>query len=60
MVWRFELEGKKWYHEHCKTRGEAETLRTRLKKQGWEEIKTKVVPKGIQVLWRGKARAQKN
>lgn len=53
MVWRFEVEGKKFYHEHVTTRGKAETLRTQLKKQGWEEVKTKVVPKGIQVLWRG-------
>lgn len=54
MVWRFETDGKKYYHEHVTTRGQAETLRTRLKKEGWEEVRTLKTPKGFQVLWRGK------
>lgn len=54
MVWRYEHDGAKYYHEHVVTRGRAETLRTQLKKQGWDEVRTVKTAKGIQVLWRGK------
>lgn len=56
MVWRYEHDGAKYYHEFVESRGRAETLRTQLKKQGWAEVRTVTTPKGIQVLWRGKPR----
>jgi len=53
MVWRVEVEGKKFYHRSVHTRGAAEALRTKLKKT-YEVVKTQKTEKGFTVLWRGK------
>jgi hypothetical protein len=53
MVWRYVKDGEKYYYENVNTRGQAETVRTQLKKQGWKEVKTEKTEKGFKVLWRG-------
>jgi len=59
MVWRKKIEGVKYYTKEVETRGQAEGLRTKLKNEGYEVVKSTKTPKGYLMMWRKKARKGK-